>query len=327
VYGQVKSSTPSTSSKATSSEALNHGTPTTVALPPGGPTFDSLDLKLMHHFCTSTAASLSQSTKAQDVWRNVIPLYAHTHHMLMHGVLTLAANHYVYMYKSTLDAVTVHEYRTRALYHHQMGLQIFRQRVQDPSDSQSEILLAFAAVIGMLTFADADLAQQTLTFDVALNVLAVIRGKQALWKAGTGMPETSDLAPAFFDPPPPEHRTDLSSTVNALTQLHDTAGDDVRRTSITILKMVAENQSNSEFRLLGTWTAAISDEFLHLLKLRDQVALRTFEHYCTILDTMRALWWVGDFGQKLRAAIRSELQTPGRTPEATQPIGDNKASS
>ena len=241
----------------------------------------------------------------------------------MHGILTLSANHYVNVHKSSSDAVTLHDYRTRALYHHQLGLQLFRQQVQTPGEDQShEILLSFAAVLGMLTFADADTEQQTLTFDDALKLLAVIRGKQALWRAGSGMSESSILAPAFFDPPPPEHRTDMSSTALALSQLYDNAQDEACKRAIAILKGVAENQYNSEFRMLGTWPAAVSEEYLHLLKSRDETALQTFEHYCTILDSMRGLWWIGDFGQKLRAAIR-DVRSLGVTPDAPRPVDES----
>jgi hypothetical protein len=276
----------------------------------------------MHHFCTSTASSLSSSSKAQEVWRNIVPDYAYTHHMLMHGILTLAANHYVHIHKSSSDAVTLHDYRTRALYHHQLGLQIFRLQIQAPGEDQShELMLVFAAVLGILTFADADPAQKALTFDDAINLLAVIRGKQALWKAGTGMPESSDLAPAFFDASPPEERTDLSSTAVALSRLHVAAEDDVRKAAISLLKYVVESQTNSEFRMLGIWPAVVSDEFLNLLKSRDIIALETFEHYCTIFDSMRQLWWVGDFGQKLRSAIREAY--PRGTLKATKSMGDS----
>jgi len=290
-------------------------------MPPGGPTFDSLDLKLMHHFCTSTAATLSLSPKAQKVWRDVVTNYAYTYHMLMHGVLTISANHYVHVHKSSSDAVTLHDYRTRALYHHQLGLQLFRQQVQTPGqDETHEISLTFAAVLGILTFADADTEQQTMTFEDALKLLAVIRGKQALWRAGSGLPESSILAPAFFDPPPLELQADLSSTALALSQLYDTAHDGACKEAITILKGVAESRINSEFRMLGIWPAAVSEDYLHLLKSRDETALQTFEHYCTILDSMRGLWWISDFGQKLRAAIRG-VRSVGGTPDAPKPVG------
>jgi hypothetical protein len=159
-----------------------------------------------------------------------------------------------------------------------------------------------------------------LTFDDAINLLVVIRGKQALWKAGTGMPDSSDLAPAFFDASPPEERTDLGSTAVALSRLHDAAEDDVRKGSILLLKGVVESQTNSEFRMLGIWPAVVSDEFLILLRSRDSIALQTFEHYCTIFDSMRQLWWVGDFGQKLRSAIREAH--PRGTLDATKSMID-----
>lgn len=234
--------------------------------------------------------------------------------MLMHGVLTLAANHWVHVNRTTSaasDSVNLHEYRTRALHHQQLGLQIFRHQVQNPGEDEAhDILMTFAAVLGMLTFADAESERQNLTFEDALNLLAVLRGKQALWRAGRGLTETSDFAAAFFDPPLPEFRADFSNTILALNRLHEAAEDDVRRVSIAMLKSVAENQGNSEYRLLGTWPAGLSDEFLHLLKLRDSVALQTFEHYCTILDSLRHLWWVGDFGERLRAAIRGVQSSP-----------------
>lgn len=275
-----------------------------------GPTYDTLDMMLMHHFCTSTANSMSTSPNAQHVWREFVPVYANTNLMLMHGVLTLAANHYVHLHKSDSDSVTLHNYRTRGLYHQQLGLQIFRHHVQNPSEDQShEILLTFAAVLGMLTFADADTEPQALTFDDALALLAVLRGKQALWRAGSGVSADSNLAPAFFDPPPSDKSPELSSTAFALGELQAVAEDDVRKRSIAALKAVVESQTSSEFRMLGTWPAGLSDEFLRLLKLRDGVALRSFEHYCTIVDSMCHLWWVGDVGKKLRAAIQASAVT------------------
>ena len=253
---------------------------------------------------------MSASPNAQEVWRQIVPLYANTNLMIMHGILTLAANHYVHIHSPDSDFVTLRKYRTRGLYHQQLGLQIFRHHVQNPSEDQShEILLTFAAVLGMLTFADADTEPQTLTFDDALALLAVLRGKQALWRAGSGVSPESNIAPAFFDPPPPDSKAELSSTASALAELQAVAEGDVRRTSIATLKAVAESQTSSEFRMLGTWPASLSDEFLRLLKLRDGVALKAFEHYCTIVDSMCHLWWVGDVGKKLRAAIQASAVT------------------
>jgi hypothetical protein len=267
-------------------------------------------MMLMHHFCTSTATSMSASPKAQEVWRQVVPAIANNNTMLMHGILTLAANHYVHIHRSDSDSVTLHNYRTRGLYHQQLGLQIFRHHVQNPGEDQPhEILLTFAAVLGMLTFADAHTEPQALTFDDALSLLAVLRGKQALWRAGNGVSPDSRLASAFFDPPPPESRVELGSTAFALGELLTVAEDDVRWRSIAALKSVAESQTSSEFRMLGTWPACLSDEFLRLLKLRDGVALKAFEHYCTIVDSMCHLWWVGDVGKKLRAAIQASAVT------------------
>lgn len=291
-------------------------------MPPGGPTFDSLDLKLMHHFCTSTAATLSRSSKAQEVWRDVVPDYAYTHHMLMHCILTLSAVHYGHVHKSSCDAVTLHDYRTRALYHHQLGLQLFRQRMETPDEYQThEQLILCASLLCMLNFADVPAKQQTMTFEDALKFIVVMRGNQALWRAGCGLSDSSVLAPAFFDPPAPEHQTDFSNIALALSQLSDTVQDEVCKNAIAVLKGVAERQPNSEFRMLGTWPAGVSEEFLHLLKLRDDSALQTFEHYCTILESMRGLWWIDDYGQKLRAAIRGALSLSG-TPDAAKPIGE-----
>jgi len=250
---------------------------------------------------------MSASPKAQEVWRQAVPAYANSGNlMLMHGILTLAAHHYVHTHRSDSDPVTLRSYHTRGLYHQQLGLQIFRHHVQNPSDDQPhEILLTFAAVLGTLTFADADTEPKALTFEDALALLAVLRGTQALWRAGSGVPPESDLAPAFFDPPPPVSRAELSSTASALGDLQAVAEDDVRRISIATLKAVAESQTSSEFRMLGIWPATLSDEFLRLLKLRDGVALKVFEHYCTIVDSMCHLWWVGDLGNKLRSAIQA----------------------
>lgn len=262
----------------------------------------------MHHFCTSTAGSLSLSPRAQDVWRHIMPDKAYENHMLMHGLLTVAAFHYVHAYSATSDSTTLHKYQTRALHHQALGLQLFRHQLQSPGEDQPhENLLMFAATVGILTFADANSTQQGMTYDDALALLAVIRGKQALWRAGSGVAPDSDIAPAFYDPPPPECMADLSEATHALDELHKVTKDNIRGDAIALLKGATESRTSSEFRMLGTWPAGMSDDFLQLLKARDRVGLQVFEHYCTILDSKRDLWWIGDFGLKMRSAIRGAM--------------------
>lgn len=295
------------SSQTPSGKSDGHEATPPIGLPPStAPLFDSLDMRLMHHFSTQTAYSLSSSTNAQRVWRDVVPDKAFKNHMLMHGVLSLAANHYVHAHRSSHDPADLHTYRTRGLHHQQVGLQLFRQKLQSQNDDQPhDVVLTFAATVGMLTFADANNDQETFAYDDALGILAVLRGKQALWRSGNGVSPDSDLAPAFFDPPPPEARIDLGDTALALDQLYHDTKDEVRKTSIALLKSVIENKTSSEFRILGTWPAVLSDEFLQLLTVRDAVAVRVLEHYCIVLHSLRGLWWVGDFGSKLQCALRN----------------------
>ncbi|KAM0716379.1 hypothetical protein Q7P37_007824 [Cladosporium fusiforme] len=314
VYSQVKSGPSSVAGQSPNPPTIDNGatasSPAGLASLSGGPVFDSLDMRLMHHYCIATAASLSYSPRAQEAWQRVMPDKAYTNHMLMHGLLTIAGFHYIRSYSTASDPASLGTYHARALHHQSLGLQMFREQIQNPSEDQShELLLAYAATVGIITFAGASSNQQAMTYDDALGIFALLRGKTALWRMGSGLSPTSDLLPVFYDPSPPACIADLSKTTQALDDLHKVTRDSVRGDAIALLKSVTESRTTSEFRMLGLWAAGMSDEFLQLLKARDSVALQAFDHYCTILDSKSGLWWIGDLGLRMRGAIREAAMT------------------
>ena len=57
----------------------------------------------MHHWCTVTADTFGVDQELRHMWRVRMPQQGYTDHVVMHGVLALAALHKAYLYPNQAD--------------------------------------------------------------------------------------------------------------------------------------------------------------------------------------------------------------------------------
>ncbi|KAF3801372.1 hypothetical protein GCG54_00005528 [Colletotrichum gloeosporioides] len=264
-------------------------------------TFDALDMKLMHHFSTSTARSLSLIPDAQHIWQHSIPNLAYEQPLLMHGILALAGTHLAYSICSIEDMPRSQVY-VRALHHQQLGLQLFRHQLQYLEDTTAEYepLVMFSAIICILTFAQLQTTQENFKLTNILEIFAALRGKRALWASVGKAPHSQELAKLLYEPRDSE-TPGFESELLALAGLQTAAKNPVLKDAIIQLRPSLVRQA-PEFRLVGGWPTTVSDDFITLLQMRDSMALQILQSYCAVLSSLRDLWWVGDCGEKFRRA-------------------------
>ncbi|KAH9227166.1 hypothetical protein K456DRAFT_1089517 [Colletotrichum gloeosporioides 23] len=264
-------------------------------------TFDALDMKLMHHFSTSTARSLSLIPDAQHIWQYSIPNMAYEQPLLMHGILALAGTHLANSTCSVEDMPRSQAY-VRALHHQQLGLQLFRHQLQylEGATAEHEPLVIFSAIICILTFAQLQTTRDNFKLTNILGIFAALRGKRALWASVGKAPHSQELAKLLYEPRDSE-TPGFESELSSLAGLQTAAKNPVLKDAIIQLRPSLVRQA-PEFRLVGGWPTSISDDFIILIQMSDSMALQILQSYCAILSSLRDLWWVGDCGEKFRRA-------------------------
>lgn len=104
--------------------------------------WDGQDFELMHHYCLSTARTMSQQENVRNVWAAEIPKIAYSYEFLMHGILSLAA-----MHLTSVRPEKCSHYQTKSTFHMALGLQTFRQILQSPSEENCCALFSFSSII------------------------------------------------------------------------------------------------------------------------------------------------------------------------------------
>lgn len=102
----------------------------------------TLDLELMHHYCTVTSNTLAHHEGARHVWRTVFPQEGYSHEYIMHGVLSLAALHKAFLIPGRRKT-----YLTRAAHHYSIGQESFTVLLQDVTSSNWRPVFCFATIV------------------------------------------------------------------------------------------------------------------------------------------------------------------------------------
>ncbi|KAM3425007.1 hypothetical protein BST61_g6977 [Cercospora zeina] len=144
--------------------------------------FDSLDLVLMHRYCTNTSSRLLPSPEATHVWQMVVPLKAETHPILERAILALAAIDLAASHaKDPDECVLSSRYRARGLHHQQVALPMFQDMLTRQAPAQNNVVFMFSIMLIMLAFGALQSPCEPPTVEDILEVFALFRGPRALW--------------------------------------------------------------------------------------------------------------------------------------------------
>ncbi|KAL4804729.1 hypothetical protein BDV18DRAFT_161819 [Aspergillus unguis] len=295
--------------------------------------FDMLDLTLMHHYTTSTSASLF-GEEQKDLWQTEVPMMARSSSLLMHGLLATSALHMAFLHK---DDPSRPAYTNRALYHHSLGLQLFNADITTLSkeDSNGHVLFTFGVLLVIWAYAsptipsiiptepDEQLTEngESLDLDALLSSLDLVRGNKVLFELSS---ETISSQPigAFTKPSNRSvlSRTDSSSSApssllraiqGALSTLRKHVTDFIDTSAIDHLeRFLLETISTSarDMRMPLGWPALVEAPFWARVKAHKPPALLILMHYAVVLACYEdRTWWMVGWSGRLLDSVRRVL--------------------
>lgn len=264
----------------------------------------------MHHYSLETSRQLFQGDRQHQIWQRHIPALAGSHNVLMHGVLALAALH-----KAWIDPIQRTLYRNRALHHHAIGLQTFKNMVANASSTDAEVLISFSILLGIWVFAlpgtESEAEGQRL--DDILDMFEVIRSSAAVFVLYHDDIANTPIG-MFLIPPLVIERsqkqdgwTPAHHLLDAL-RLHECLPSD--RPAIHILYKLLERFLSGEdhSRSATSWAAVVGDDFWKRLRAHDPVAVLIFAHNAMLLRcSENGYWWLTGWAERILKACDGVL--------------------
>ena len=268
--------------------------------------FNALDLFLVFRFSTATSVSLWPSLRAQKVWQTVLPVEALSHPLLRHGMLALAATDLACC-ADRPPTVTAPTCRARALFHQQIGLELFQEILQQNRPEERHATFLFSVILIIVAFASVHSSGSSRTLDEILDLFALFRGGATLWMLRQDL-SNSELMHALFSDENVSEDHDSSETPckDPFETLRCTKLDASSATALTLLDRCWNDslRQPSDVRPVAHFPARVPIEFMQDAREREPVALQILAHYSRLLYRFRSYWWIVGWYRILLSAIQ-----------------------
>lgn len=269
------------------------------------PTFDMLDLSLMHHYTVSTSTGLFAGQDSQVIWQEVMPSQAQSNPLLMHGILALAS--------MDLARTRPNErqiYATRALAHQNAGTRLFRNMLEQLRPSDSHSIFIFSMILPLLAFAFPHACDDPPDFDGILDLFSLLRGCKTVWLLNPELVAASPVA-QWIKTTITGHPIAMKPEVDRRFQiLRDSLKDpaDIIATDQLIDFTRGELATSPDgVANLGRWPTMVSDAFWLRVQNHEVESLLVLSHYSVVLGTPSYRWWSSNWDSILLQAIDKAL--------------------
>ena len=275
------------------------------------------DFELFHHFFNITSSSIASTLDQQYVWRYVIPSLAQEHDYLWHSLLALSAVH-----NAHLRPFDQQRYQRLAVDYQSRAATRF-QAVRTITRDNSYAICASAGIVILVEWG------QILYFDSAghtgldpiqelLEKLILVRKVTPLWTSAQAYLEEESVPQVQF--PLGEYsaadllpdKIDLALRNLELLQNLIPRSSRERTTYTVAIKVLSWSTKDLlvQPRSLGQplyWSTAIDDHFIHLLKLKEPLALVVLAHYCNLLYHASTQWCLAGSAKTVFRAIKESV--------------------
>jgi hypothetical protein len=313
---------------------------------------NSLYLKLLHHYTTVTSHTLSADPLLRTLWRTEVPRLAFDHDFLMRGLFAVSAVHLSRLSPQKKDyylSIATHEHQVALpeacsllsditsdncspLYAFSMLTFIYTWASPRQADdipllrnmSGSEWLGLFRGIRSIGEMARNDLFNGPIAPFIRLGAQRIEHMaaplRSSTWWAST--PEYAQLG---------QLRQHLISAIadRHLFDVYMTSVDDLETSFCSLALSNNDVHLNEdvlgkpgdlclprsrlpEVGTVGSWLYKVSDEYLELLSSAEREALIIFAHFCVVIKSLDAYWWMQGWSEHLLGAIWHLLQPEDR---------------
>ena len=288
----------------------------------------SLDSELMMHWCNSTYRSVSPDPNVQRLWQTTIPREAMHHAFLRHGLLALSA-----LARARLAGPgrSRDEHVRLAQTHHTQamtGLTAAR-RTGPQSQSQCNAIFVVACTTVLYTMAYPLSRSSSGSVSVGDGTLVdlcevIEQSREAIAVMGSVLDEIRDgdlhLLTRKDDvlPKMPDTSRLVMLSLRRLNNSLAAAGGDHET---DVYEATMQHLGSALERLAGgsdpgvialRWMESIPPRFIELVRAQQPFALVLLAHFAVVLHSLRAQWWMGDWGMRVLETIGHSLEPEWR---------------
>jgi hypothetical protein len=287
------------------------------------------NLEILHYYTTTTSFTLSNRPELQQIWQQVVPQIAFTHHFLLHGILAFSALH---LARSQPDRKAL--LYTEASAHHDTGLRMFRTAMSNITPRNCDACLAFSTLIAAYAWASSNktgdlfFSSDTSTSEEKSSVewASLLRGVYTLLDAAGEWMATSSLKlilhPLPIDPTLAK-ATDLevSAKLTALSSLWESSPGNFSVPEVEALKetlallhedcgLVMSSSEDHQIDIVSivyAWPIKVPGAFLVMVKELKPEALIVLAHYSLLLNRADQVWYMQGMSRRLLQTIHSKI--------------------
>ena len=275
-----------------------------------------LDLELMHNFSTSTAYTLNDDSLMCTLFRTSIPKLCLRHPFLMRALLAVSALHVAHYTPSRRHLLVDY-----AVQQHQAASKTATVMLSEMTDDTCIAMYIFSVltyVFAMASPSSHDTDDILLvTDDFGTEWVHLLRGSRAIVDISEETLKRSEFSPIFeaghrrfrlrlVDQTPHQPLSDLLSflegTIKSKSHL-DTYSfviEELRKTFSVIGQVMPGQLNNTDTSI---WLFQITDEYLALLKAKDNAALTILAYFCVLLKQMERYWWISGRSEHILGSI------------------------
>ena len=323
---------------SSSSRQKSHASPpsirTSITTHPNGITHAEgsrvLELRLMHHYTTSTCKQLpdGHSRKGNYVWSIDIPKLAFQSDLVLSALLSISAlHHWALTPNDQLLSYAAGYYFDRAVRDH-------RKALGDVDQVSAEVVLATAILITHQTWLAAHNNTSNTPYELPLQTYYMARGIQVLfeqmwpWLGGSGYLWYVDRTPisdteevVCVDPFLISSQYDLAKLSVTFNEEGVSPKDKivyektVGEISSMCLSICNRTSQVPLQRMVATMPLRLPERFLELVELKDPRALALLARNLALLKVIDSVWWLHGTGPSQNVAEISVTGIGNMIPE------------
>lgn len=280
----------------------------------------------MHHFTTSTYLTMPRGPELSRIWQHVVPKIAFDYVFLLHQVLATSAFHLAHLSHTRASR---QKYRLSATHHQSHAIEGLRTALANITVENCHALFVTSSLLFIGALAGSTVGVHDSSseaddrgpkMDNMLDVFALVRGMNGILDSTRHLLRQGELGELLHIGPGGE-RSELVETVMGELQKMVFSIEDTDPTKSFISSEVANlrawidfgyaTSTTPELRITMTWPIGMQEEFLLLLKQRNQAALTTLAYYCVIMNAAEeSTWFMRGWGICLARDITSILEDP-----------------
>lgn len=280
-----------------------------------------LEMKLMHHYSTSTFETLPHVSSDEYVWKHFVPQKGLSYPFVLDSIMSLSAMHLAFLEPSNNWTHTALEYQDRAV----SG---FRNVLNHITPQNCEAAFVCSVLITMLNFALPGICEERGSTDAVADLLStrfmlqgvtavVLQAQEQIRKGPFGIWQFKDLLINVKDmdassPATPEAHVSVGDAFKRLQSIKRTLKLDINEPYTATIGWLEKAFhlycSDRSTAGLFSWPILVDQGFVDLLKQGDSLATLVFAHYGAVLHLLHDRWWARNAGRSIVEQLLPSLR-------------------